>query len=147
MREARYVSLIPRTTLHSDSEQRRACIHVNIYTKLYGYLFDHVNLTVTIFYVLTPMVEGLTVNTLTWGTWTIRNQEWKVSKVNHFLPRQKIVCKSNNHQACLCDFCMMFLTAVFVCTWDTIIHVRYHCGGWSEELNLRILLLAYMVYL
>jgi hypothetical protein len=28
-----------------------------------------------------------------------------------------------------------------------IIHVRYHCGGWSEELNSRILLLAYMVYL
>jgi hypothetical protein len=25
--------------------------------------------------------------------------------------------------------------------------VRYHCGGWSEELNSRILLLAYMVYL
>ncbi len=25
--------------------------------------------------------------------------------------------------------------------------VRYHCGGWSEELNSRSLLLAYMVYL
>jgi hypothetical protein len=25
--------------------------------------------------------------------------------------------------------------------------VRYHCGGWSEELNSRILLLALMVYL
>jgi hypothetical protein len=25
--------------------------------------------------------------------------------------------------------------------------VRYHCGGWSEELNSHILLLAYMVYL
>jgi hypothetical protein len=25
--------------------------------------------------------------------------------------------------------------------------VRYHCGGWSEELNSRILLLAYMVYI
>ncbi len=25
--------------------------------------------------------------------------------------------------------------------------VRYHCGGWSEELNSRILHLAYMVYL
>jgi hypothetical protein len=28
-----------------------------------------------------------------------------------------------------------------------IVPVRYHCGGWSEELNSRILLLAYMVYL
>jgi hypothetical protein len=27
------------------------------------------------------------------------------------------------------------------------VRVRYHCGGWSEELNSRILLLAYMVYL
>jgi hypothetical protein len=25
--------------------------------------------------------------------------------------------------------------------------VHYHCGEWSEELNSRILLLAYMVYL
>ncbi len=27
------------------------------------------------------------------------------------------------------------------------IRVRYHCGGWSEELNSRVLLLALMVYL
>jgi hypothetical protein len=28
-----------------------------------------------------------------------------------------------------------------------VVIVRYHCGGWSEELNSRILHLAYMVYL
>jgi hypothetical protein len=25
--------------------------------------------------------------------------------------------------------------------------VRYHCGGWSEEVNSCILILSYMVYL
>ncbi len=30
---------------------------------------------------------------------------------------------------------------------DCLYIVRYHCGGWSEELNSPILLLAYMVYL
>jgi hypothetical protein len=30
---------------------------------------------------------------------------------------------------------------------EIIVLVRYHCGGWSEELNSHILLLAYMVYL
>jgi hypothetical protein len=28
-----------------------------------------------------------------------------------------------------------------------LLAVRYHCGRWSEELNSRFLLLAYMVYL
>ncbi len=32
-------------------------------------------------------------------------------------------------------------------TGYSVVTVRYHCGGWSEELNSRILLLAYMVYL
>ncbi len=28
-----------------------------------------------------------------------------------------------------------------------VLSVRYHCGGWSEEVNSCILILSYMVYL
>jgi hypothetical protein len=30
---------------------------------------------------------------------------------------------------------------------SSIASVRYHCGGWSEEVNSCILILSYMVYL
>jgi hypothetical protein len=39
----------------------------------------------------------------------------------------------------------VFKNAVFLKLRN--INVRYHCGGWSEEVNSRIFFLSYMVYL
>ncbi len=84
MREARYVSLIPRATLHSDSEHEMSLLQV-----MAGIL---------------PQCKKT-------------DQDLSFSFPGYFLQN-----------------------AVFLI-------VRYHCGGWSEEVNSCILIISYMVYL
>jgi hypothetical protein len=44
-------------------------------------------------------------------------------------------------------FTFLYFTVYGNSVMTCIKNVRYHCGGWSEEVNSCILILSYMVYL
>jgi hypothetical protein len=53
--------------------------------------------------------------------------------------------------SCVWQVYLLTVNCVYSSAWQVcmqyIVYVRYHCGGWSEGLDSRILLLAYIVYL
>ncbi len=92
-------------------------------------------------------------NFLSWGSksvpifYFVLNLIWGCSK---WVQIALFVSWNNSDFQCLfligCLIFAHFLQYCSICILK-VAGVRYHCGGWSEELNSRILHLAYMVYL
>ncbi len=63
--------------------------------------------------------------------------------VTIILPTYLITTKDGDHYIAHLSHYFRMVTIIL----PTYLIVRYHCGGWSEEVNSRILFLSYMVYL